>query len=64
MPIFIVWAYHFSNDSLVQHDKRGRQEVVLVPADTSAMTPIMMMTTATMATATPTQTSTLVTCKW
>ena len=63
MPIFIVWAYHSSNDSLVQHDKRGRQEVVLVPADTS-MTPIMMMTTATMATATPTQTSTLVTSKW
>ena len=62
MPIFIVWAYHSSTDNLVRHDSRGRQEEVLIPADTSTMTP-MIATTSTMATATPTPTSTLASSK-
>ena len=60
MPIYIVWAYHSSTDSLAKHTARGRQQEVLVPADTSTMTQIMMTTTATMATATPTPAPTLV----
>ena len=63
MPIYIVWAYHSSNDILVQHTNRGRLEVVLVPAETSTMTPMMMMTTATMTTATLIPSSTLATSK-
>ena len=63
MPIFIVWAYHSSSDNLVEHTSRSRLEVVLVPAETSTMTPMMQMTTVTMATATLIPTSTLATSK-
>ena len=64
MPIYIVWAYHSSTDGLVRHEKRGRMEVVLVPAETSTMTPMMMMmTTASMATATLAPTPSLATSK-
>ena len=64
MPIYIVWAYHSSTDSLAIHEKRGRMEVLLVPAETSTMTPMMMMmTTASMATTTLAPTSPLATSK-
>lgn len=63
MSIFIVWGYHSSNDNLVKHTARGRQAVVLIPGDTSTMTPMMMTTTAVIGTTTPSPTSTLVTSK-
>ena len=54
MPIFIVWAYHPSIDNLAQHTNRarGRLQVVLVPAETSTMTAMMQMMTATVETST------------
>ncbi len=60
MPIFLVWAYHSTSDTLQQHDNgtnnRGFREVTLIPAvtsTTSTMMMMMMMTTS-MTTTTPT----------
>ncbi len=60
MPIYLIWAYHSSNDNIVKHDNvnnRGSREVTLIPAVTSTTTTMMMMTTS-MTTTTPTQDAT------
>ncbi|CAH3168922.1 unnamed protein product [Pocillopora meandrina] len=56
MPIYIVWAYSATSDTLVGHSSRGHhnERVTLVPADMTLMTPTP--TTAGMTSTTPTLT--------
>ncbi|XP_022802431.1 uncharacterized protein LOC111339954 isoform X1 [Stylophora pistillata] len=39
MPIYIVWAYSSTSDTLVKHTSRGSQQVTLVPAGVTPTTP-------------------------
>lgn len=41
MPIYIVWAYSATSDTLVEHSSKGyhNERVTLVPADMTLMTP-------------------------
>ena len=52
MPIYLVWAYHATNDNLQQHNKRGVKQVTLIPVVTSTTSMMMAMTTTTPAQAT------------